>query len=156
MTDKLYIGFDPGNTTGYSIVNKNADVVEFGQVKFQDLTDFLKKEARMFEAVVIEEYRVFQKRARQHAGSDLKTSQVIGKIKFWAELNDYPVVMQPASILPQAERWTQVKMPTDHSISHQVSGYLHVAYYLMRNRIAPSAIEKRAMRQSQKEQDRVT
>lgn len=144
---KLWLAFDPGQTTGWAVLDDQAEVVDFGQVKYDNLSDFLKKETRMFQAVIIEEYRVFRKRAMQHAGSDLKTSQAIGKLKFWAELNDFPVVMQASSILPIAEKWSQVKMPKDHDASHQVSAFLHGAYYLMKNRIAPSAIEKRALNQ---------
>ena len=147
---KLYLAFDPGNTTGWAVLNDRAIPQDMGQVSFDGLADFLKKETRTFEAIIIEEYRVFRRKAMQHAGSDLRTSQVIGKLKFWAELNETPVVMQAASILPTAEKWAQIKMPKDHSISHQISAVLHGSYYLMKNEIAPTALERRAIEDSKK------
>lgn len=145
---KRYLGIDPGKTSGYAIVDEDANLLDMGQLKFDEVTDFLKGAGSDFEEVIIESYQVYGRLARQHTGSKLETSQVIGKVKFWAEMNDIIVVMQPANILTMAQKWTQVKMPTNHSVSHQVSAYLHVAYHLMKDHGAPTAIEKRAAAQS--------
>lgn len=151
MTQPRYwLAIDPGETLGWCVLNEDAQPVQFGQIKEKDLSDFLKKETRMFEALVVEEYRVYRHKAAVHTGSNLKTSQVIGKLKFWAELNDIPVVMQPANILAQAQRFTQVTMPSDHKISHQIAAFLHGAYYLITKHGAPTALEVKALQSKKK------
>lgn len=141
----MLIAFDPGYTTGWCEVTEEGFPKNMGQIAYPDLTDFFRNRMgpQPYNRVVIEDYKVYRKKAMQHSGSDLKTSQVIGKIKFWAELNDLPVVMQPASILPIAQRWTQVKMPGNHAESHKISAFLHGAYYLMNAGIAKTALDRK-------------
>lgn len=137
------IAFDPGETIGVCIMQDDGQVAYFDQIKIAGLTAFLKTvNPATIDKVVVEKYVIFGHKAKQHSGSDAKTSQCVGRIKTWAELNDLDVIEQPANILPMAEKQTQVKIPKDHSASHQVSAYLHGAWYLMRMGTMLSALQK--------------
>lgn len=150
---KYIIAFDPGETVGVCILAENGDVQHFQQVKINDLTQLLKSlKAEKLDKVILEKYVIFRSQAKKHIGSDGKTMQCIGRIKTWAELNDLEVIEQPANILPMAQKKTQVKIPSDHSVSHQVSAYLHGAWYLMGQGTMLSALQKEALRKTALEQ----
>jgi len=137
------IAFDPGETVGVCIMLDDGTPQALEQIKFPALVKFLKTiKAEKLDTVVIEKYIVFKGKAMAHTGTDLKTSQSVGQIKMWAELNDLPVVEQTANLLPMAEKRTQVKIPKDHSASHAICAYLHGAWYLMEQGKMLSALEK--------------
>jgi hypothetical protein len=55
-------------------------------------------EVTQFDAVVIEEFRLYPWMAQNLGFNDMKTSQMIGALKFLANRIGSPVHMQPASI----------------------------------------------------------
>jgi hypothetical protein len=138
-----YLAFDPGVTVGWAAFNEQGQLIAHGQVDWIDLIDFLRTiDVSKLDKIILEEYKVFHKKAKSHIGSKLETTQAIGKIKAWAELNLIDVVEQPANILPIAQMWTQIKMPSDHSVSHSISATLHGFYWLIKNKIAKTALEE--------------
>lgn len=148
-----YLAFDPGEMLGWAAFNEQGRLFRAGQVSWLDLDDFLLTiPTDKLKHIILEEYKVFAKYAKKHTGSKLETSQSIGKIKFWAKMHSVPVAEQPASILSIAEKWMQIKMPSDHSVSHQVSATLHGFYWLVRAGIAKIALEsEHASRQENRE-----
>lgn len=133
--------FDPGDMSGWCYF-KDGTPESFGQFAKADTTDLLRqiaydpklKDLGKGEVIfVIEDFRLFGHKARQQTGSQMVAAQVIGALRMAASLLNAEVVMQPASILPIAERMAQTKMPSKHSESHQVSAYLHGYYWLVKN-----------------------
>ena len=83
-TEKL-LCFDPGHTTGFAFFKGirlvNADDFDTREVDvsvkgIQSLMDLYEP-----DTVVVEDYRVYKWRAKHHAGSNLLTARVIGRIE---------------------------------------------------------------------------
>jgi hypothetical protein len=137
-----YLAFDPGEMVGWAHFNEEGKVVSAGQVTWIDLTDWLETQnASLIKKVVIEEYKVFHHKAKAHIGSKIETVQTIGMIKAWCIRNKVSYVEQPASILNIAEKWTQIKMPSNHAYSHQISATLHGYYWLIKEGLSKTALE---------------
>jgi hypothetical protein len=54
--------------------------------------------------------------------------------------------MQGSDIKPMAEKFTQVKPPSDHAESHKIDAFNHGAYYLINKGIRKTALEEEAER----------
>lgn len=132
---KMVLGLDPGLATGYSIW-RDGRPAEHGDVRgmanFDDwLADFVENFGKP-DVIVVENFTLFRWKAVQQSGSDMPASKIIGKVELWARMLRIPVVKQSASILPIAQKWSQVKMPSDHNKSHHISAFNHVVYYLVK------------------------
>lgn len=147
----MYLAIDPGagrkDTIGWALFGGDGILLEMGQVTFDGLVEKLGEWSRLtITHVIVEEYRIRSQRIQTHVGSKVETIQTIGAIKFWARSHRIIIVEQPATILPIAQKWFQIKMPADHSISHQISATLHGMYWLHRQGIIPTALEEKYAR----------
>lgn len=140
----MYLAFDPGETTGWAEFNDEGECKAYGQLSFDELIAKCEdwRGTPELKTVIIEEFVVFNHKARKFAGSRMKTSQAIGIIKSMAHANGAKVVEQPANIKPIAQKWTQIKPPSDHSQSHWVDAFNHGAYYLIKQNIRKTYLEE--------------
>lgn len=78
------LGIDPGHTTGWCKFRDQA-LLGRGQLNTREFDNYTVEKLRELiadtDVVVIEDYRVYRWKARQHIGSELLTSQVIGGIE---------------------------------------------------------------------------
>lgn len=142
----MIYAFDPGDTTGIAIFKETGEVVRLDQLLLEDLIPWLETEAAKqpeISTVVIEDFVLFAKRAVKQSGSRMKASQAIGALKLFASQVGAEVEMQPSSILPIAQKWSQVKMPSNHGQSHQFAAYNHGYYYLVTRRQMPTVLQHR-------------
>jgi len=79
--------------------------------------------------VVIEDFALLGGKALAQIGSKFETCQAIGMFKLWAYGHGLPVVMQPPGIKPIATKWSHIKVPSNHKLSHRYDGALHAVYY---------------------------
>ncbi|WP_230687625.1 hypothetical protein, partial [Streptococcus pneumoniae] len=86
-------------------------------------------------------YKIFRHKAMQQVGSRGPAQQSIGILQAHAQKHRKKVWLQPANILTIAAKLTQVKMPSNHSMSHQVSAYLHGSYFLIKRHIKKTQLE---------------
>ncbi len=126
------IGIDPGLMNGIATFYGDGRPKGLGQLTLDEMVEWADSYEPEVSVLVVEDFVTFKKRALQQAGSRQHASQVIGLMKGFAKRKKAHLVLQPASILDTAVKWSQVKMPSDHSISHQISAYNH-AYYWMVN-----------------------
>lgn len=144
----MYLSFDPGKVTGWARFNNQGKVLEMGQVSLEELVECVELLLDQhnvddpIEAVIYEDFVVFKHKAQKMAGSRMEASQAIGLIKGLAQRAGCKIVKQNSSIKPIAERWTQVKPPSDHAQSHQIDAYNHGKYYLINEGICKSALEE--------------
>lgn len=138
----LYLAFDPGDTTGWAIWDQDGDFLYMGQIAMEDLPFWWERNITVaVRVVIVEEYILFGKRAKQQTGSRMKASQAIGMIKAMASRGSAQVIEQKSNIKPIAIRMSQISMPGNHSESHQYDAYLHGYYYLVGQGIILTQLE---------------
>lgn len=147
----LALGIDPGETAGFCLmeVDKenpiNTKPLELGQFRHEDFEDWAKKyiaDRDGLELVVIEDYRVYKQYAGRHAGDRLITARMLGKVETLCASLGITYIEQMADVLPIAQKWTQMKMPKNHAVSHQISALNHVRFYLIKNKMDLSALAR--------------
>lgn len=133
---KLLLGVDPGKTTGWALF-ENGLPVTWGQAKgveaFDIELDDIVQAYGPPNIVIVEDFALFRGKALQQSGSKMEASQVIGVMASFARRHKAELVKQPSNILPIAQKWSKMNMPSNHSTSHWVSAYNHAWYYLVRN-----------------------
>lgn len=138
----LALGIDPGETAGFCLMEVdrespvNTKPIEIGQFRHEDFEEWAESTLTRdgLTHVVIEDYRVYKQHAGRHAGDRLITARMLGKVETICAQKGIACIMQMADILPIAQKWTQVKMPRNHAISHQVSALNHVRFFLIKNK----------------------
>lgn len=142
-TSLTVLGIDPGIGTGWSL-NRNNTEIAHGVVLFQNMTRFLIHElkAENLDAVVIEDFALLGSKALAQIGSKFETCQVIGMFKLWAAGKGYPVILQPPSIKPIAQKFSGRKPKGPHSLSHDIDAYNHSIYYLKKKGCYETVLEK--------------
>lgn len=147
----IVIGFDPGYTTGvaeFYCDNKLAFPTGQYQWKYPDLLSELDNLGDHLVAtdkiiVVIEDFKLLPHKAQRLAGTGFEqTIEAIGAIKSFAHQHKAEVVMQSPRIKPIAQQWTQVKPVGAHKNSHWVDAYNHAKYYMIKNNLDMSELEK--------------
>ena len=61
--------------------------------------------------ILVEEWRLYPQTARTQIGSNIPTSQLIGAIRYVAQLNNLEVVMQPADMRRIGAAWVRSNRP---------------------------------------------
>ena len=94
------LAIDPGETTGLAEF-EGLELIRSYQVSTpnieegaRNLTPILLNQTAPWDVVIIEEYRVFSWRAKQHSWSHLHTAQLICSIKGTCALEELRVIMQ--------------------------------------------------------------
>lgn len=138
------VAFDPGDTTGIAWFNDERQLAGFDQIPYDEVPQWWQSTMadKDLDAVVIEDFVLFSKRAKQQSGSRMKASQVIGMLKALAALKNAKVIMQPSSILPIGLKQAGLKMPHNHSETHKYAAYVHGFFYLHSIGEVESALQK--------------
>lgn len=141
-TTAIYLAFDPGEMTGWAIWNQDGDFIYMGQIAWEDIPFWWAENIKVpVLEVIIEEYVLFGKRAKQQTGSRMKASQVIGMIKAMTSRTDATVIEQRSSIKTIAVKMSQIQMPSNHSESHQFDAFLHGYYRLVQKGVIKTQLE---------------
>lgn len=139
----MYLAFDPGKTTGWAMFEPdNGMLVDSGQASLEQLMSLCREwETLDLQGVIYEQFRVFRHKAMQQTGSKMEVAQAIGIIKSLAHHKNLQPVVQESNIKSIAEKWTGIKVPADHSISHRYDAILHGSYHLIGKGIAKSRLQ---------------
>jgi hypothetical protein len=145
----MYIAFDPGKVTGWATFDDNGDVRHMGQATIEELIGFVEdlviaKDTHPIKVVIYEDFIIFKHKAKYLTGSRVEASQAIGIIKGLAQRVGAELIMQGSDIKPIAQKWTQIRPPSDHSQSHKIDAFNHGAYYLINKGIRKTALEQEA------------
>ena len=113
------VSFDPGHTTGIAIF-QGKELSYVTQENTSDITRVSSQLRKYFSEgphwkqptlILIEEYRIYQWRAKHHTGSDLLTARIIGGIETLSEvlpLTSIPIVKH----LQTPVSYTHLTLPT--------------------------------------------
>lgn len=143
---KLLLAVDPGKSTGWAVFKGNV-IFDMGITRTVDefsewLDKFLWTYGANPDTIVYEDFQLFKNKALQQSGSRMEATQVIGIIKHWGRQVEAEMIRQPASILPIAQKFSKMKMPSNHRDSHHISAANHAYYYLVTNNmILPNGIQ---------------
>ena len=156
--DFKVIGFDPGETTGWAVLDNNGKMLTGGNVKsiewegigkkkkasisadLLDLLDTLK--ANEYEMVVIEEYRVQQGKQMMHTGKPVVTEQIVGILKAWAIRGRSRIMLYRNTDKKIQQMHSQQKPHGAHSGSHYVDAYNHAWWWLFQNKYVSSKLQQ--------------
>jgi len=99
---KSLLSFDPGQTTGWAYFEGDA-LVKQGQAKTKDLEEGIVNLTKMIDTldpqeIVLEDYRIYSWKAKEHSFSELHTPKLIGSIYAIAHARGIPVTKQPAHL----------------------------------------------------------
>jgi hypothetical protein len=95
MEEFRLISIDPGGTNGYAIWEEGAYLEDSGALDAKELFELVKN--TKFHVMVIEEYRLYQSKAKTMIGNKFHTVQVIGVLKYLADESNIEVIEYPAS-----------------------------------------------------------
>jgi len=133
------IGFDPGESTGWAIVDlrrKSFEIEALGVLNEAALTQKLEGLLVDIDVIVMENFRVRPGNAKRGSFdySPMKTIQVIGAIKYEAKKSGIPVVLQEPAIKPMGYGF--LHQPNKHL--HDMDALCHLAYYCIKRKILKS------------------
>ncbi len=101
--DKSILVFDPGHTTGWATFFEG-ELTDCGEIDTTSIYNCLESAQPLFhtyhpETVVMEDYRVYKWRQKQHVGSEMLTTRIIGCLETLA-IQDFVthVIKQPAHV----------------------------------------------------------
>lgn len=141
----LVLAFDPGGRNGWAYHDEHK-LIDFGNVPYKDLEDFLINFDREIDLIVCEDYKQLPGRYAKaaHTGQKFETLRAIGKVQFWAKMNKCKIVMRPSSDLPTAIKRTGIdpKKSGAHKDTHWAYAYVHGMNVLIRTGIAKSSLQK--------------
>lgn len=124
----IVLSFDPGKTTGYTVLDTDEKHPVVGSFKGWQLADSLIASYAP-DVVVIEQFRLYPAAAKHKVWSDFPTVEVIGVIKYCAELRDIPVIMQSAA---DVKTINLVYTRQKRGDRHAYSALRHALLYLRR------------------------
>lgn len=123
----MILAIDPGDVSGYAILNMDGVLTDMGQLELSGLAKFLDSLTDDIKVIVVENFRI--RPGQNFSWSEMNTIQVIGAIKYRASQLNIKVVLQEPSSYTIGAKWNGTPIPKDHSISHQVVAYAHGTYY---------------------------
>jgi hypothetical protein len=129
----MYLGIDPGGTTGYAIFDEVGDVIDFGDIPDTEIDDWLDALDYEIETVIIEEYRVYPHIPQVY--SKMETPQTIARVKSWAHKAKVKVVEQPAQLTQIGYKYLGLKKPKKKADTHKWDAVAIGVYWLQRRGI---------------------
>jgi hypothetical protein len=142
----MYIGFDPGPTTGIARVNNRGQIIDMEMIRLDDLPLHLETIPTVAVLkVVMEKYKQLPFKWKALAARKTNKGEVLqaeGIVKSWCRRNHLQLVEQPATVLPIASKHTGIKLPSDHTQSHGHAALLHVKEWMIINGLDKTLLEQ--------------
>ena len=141
--------FDPGHTTGWAFFEK-ALLVDAGELDTTSIEACILNTGYLFESyppdiVVIEDYRIYKWRQKQHVGSEMLTTRIIGCLETLTIQNFsyrgwvHKIVKQPAHVAKgfctdkKLKEWEMDKP----GMRHARDAIRHGCYFILFGAIRP-------------------
>lgn len=143
MERQWILAVDPGDTTGWAILGYyGGQLWDSGQLPLKEMQEFINNlDPTGCKGIVYEDFRLYAHKTKQQIGSRFGAVQIIGALESYGYRNELVRVRQPARVLAIAEKWSGVKQPTNHKLSHHVDAYNHGFYHLCRIGVAKHKAE---------------
>lgn len=126
-----YLAIDPGKMNGICGYDAKYYLLFMLVIHADDVVMFINQ----FEKVkkcIIESYRVFPNKAKQHIYSDLQTPRVIGRVEAWAETNEIELVKQPPTVKDTGYKWIGERpLSKSNPRNHALDAHVHGMFYFV-------------------------
>lgn len=121
---------DPGETTGWCVMDEKADVKDFGNAPgaLVGIMEVLEKVSDI-DHIVMEDYVILRGKAMSHSGSRVVPVQIIGMVKAWAIRKKIPVTLYAARLKNVQQKHSQVFPIGAHKHNHWVDAFNHGWWY---------------------------
>ena len=144
----MYLSYDPGRTTGWARFSDTGDALGYGQVSMDELLAHVESMIELhnddpIKVVIVEDFVLFGHKAKQQTGSRMEASQAIGILRTLADRTGAKFFLQPSNIKSLAEKWTQLSAKGKvHSKTHWIDAFNHGAYYLIKQGIRKTELDR--------------
>jgi len=144
----MYLSYDPGRTTGWARFTDDGEAAGYGQLTMDELLAHVENMILLhnddpIKVLIVEDFVLFGHKAQQQTGSRMEASQVIGILRTLAERTGAEFFLQPSNIKSLAEKWTQLSPKgMVHSKTHWIDAFNHGAYYLIKQGIRKTELER--------------
>jgi hypothetical protein len=99
--------------------------------------------------VVIEDFRLFFKRARKQAGSNMPASRGIGALEALCDIYGAKKVVQSPGVKEIGRKFAGMKeMPANHAETHKFDAVVHGVYYMRGIGLIKTALQKQKEREN--------
>lgn len=147
----LWVSVDPGDQhvgwaewSGVHCLSACEYTPAAAMVRLEDLTGGEDEPGHDLGLVVFERYQLYGWLAAQQSGSEFKTSQLIGAIKYVCSFHVVPVVGQLASVGKETYKrtdWNPREWPSWGKGGHAKDAVAHGCSYLRRQGLVPRPLE---------------
>lgn len=142
----LILGIDPGLAIGLAALKiEDGEIIRSSRMQAQYGKDFnmflhnfiLPKDDEF--VIVCEEFQLLEHKAsnvaRNRGSRGMEASKVIGAVEYWADTGGHKLVMQSPRLNPTNALHSGLKIPKDHSKSHDVVAYNHAHHWALTNNL---------------------
>lgn len=124
-----YLGIDPGESNGICGYDAKYYLLFMLTIHHEDMILFM-HQFKSVKKCIMEGYKVFSHKAKHHINSDLKTTQVIGRVQSWAQLHEVELILQPSKIKSTGYKWIGKKpLPKSNPMNHSLDAHVHFMYW---------------------------
>lgn len=144
---QVYIGIDPGGTTGIALVSfkpeltAHPQLIETIELPYLEVIDFLqfKQYTLPLDGIICEEYKLFKHKAVQQSGSKMEAAKVCGMLEYISFTKGISLSYQSPQIKTLGESIAKAIESTTtktnwHGKYHARDAWWHVLAYLVRTK----------------------
>lgn len=141
---KHILCIDPGEGTGWAKMDLRGTILEFDNLNSQEVFDRLNNypDPENIAHLIYEEFIVRRGKAAKFAGNRMIVTRMIGAVQLFANKHNIKPVVQAPQCKDIGSKWSGMKPPSNHSVSHATDAYNHGFYFLRNTYNIPTALEK--------------
>lgn len=133
--DVFYLAVDPGERNGVCGYSINGRLLWMQSVNYNTLATFLEELTDVY-LCVLEDYKIYPNKAKDHIYSDVIGARAIGKVENWTERHNVKVVKQGSKVLDMGFKYLGKKPPPKPDrLNDPMCAHAHFTYYAVNNGI---------------------
>lgn len=127
-----YLAVDPGKSNGVAVFNDAAQLVFMGVIQEAEFSRWLADLKFTPKVAIVEDFVLYPHKAKDQTYSNMVAVRMIGRMEYWAHINNVELVKQPAHLKSMGYRYLGEKPAKNQ---HAKDALVHGLYYLIRHGI---------------------